>query len=226
MGEPNFPVAAAERGKQVFVSLQDQFCVGDHDFTKFGLISSVALEVNIPDTVEGSWYNGNVYIGLKDSVFKPSSPLRHATELCSLLVTRMGDKSILFLFTDGGPDYRLTYMSVQLSLIALLLNLNFDFLCACRTPTYHSWKNPVERIMSIVNIGVLCVGIMRQEGSKVVEAAIKTSDNLSQLRKSALNYKEDVESSLLPPIELISNTLRRLKLKDVSFEIFESCTDN
>ena len=42
-------------------------------------------------------------------------------------------------------------MSVQLSLIALFRNLNLDLLVAGRTAPCHSWKNPVERIVSIVN---------------------------------------------------------------------------
>ena len=226
VGEPNFPVAAAERGKQVLVSLNQQFCVGDHDFTKFALVPSVSLMVNIPASVEGSWYEGTVHIGLKDAVFEPSSPLRHATELHSLLTTRLGDKSVLFLYTDGGPDHRLTYISVQLSLVALFVNLNLDFLCACRTPPYHSWKNPVERIMSIVNVGLQCVGIMRQEGSEAFEAAIKTSNNLNQLRKSASSFQEEVKSSLQPPIQLLENVFTRLKLKDNYFQIFESSSED
>lgn len=32
-GEPEFPVAAAERGQEVVVSLHETFAVGDHDFT-------------------------------------------------------------------------------------------------------------------------------------------------------------------------------------------------
>ena len=47
-----------------------------------------------------------------------------------------------------------------LSLIALFLNLNLDFLLACRTAPNHSWKNSVESIMSILNLGLQCVGLM------------------------------------------------------------------
>ena len=153
VGEPGFPVAAAERGKKVIVSLQKEFYVGDHDFTKFSLIHSVTFIIDIPATIDGSWYVGEVYIGLKDAVFEPSSPLRHLTELYSILVKRIGDKKALFIYTDGGADHRLTFVSVQLALIALFLNLNLDFICAGRTCPYHSWRNPVERIMSTINLG-------------------------------------------------------------------------
>lgn len=56
VGEPSFPVAAAERGRKVLVSLTQSFEVGDHDFTKFSIIPSVLLKVDIPDEVSGSWY--------------------------------------------------------------------------------------------------------------------------------------------------------------------------
>ena len=61
VGEPNFPVAPAERGRRVLVSLHDELSVGDHDFTIFSLIPSVALIVNILTSIEGSWYEGKVY---------------------------------------------------------------------------------------------------------------------------------------------------------------------
>ena len=79
---------------------------------------------------------------------------RHMTELNSIWKTRDETKPILLLYTDGGLDHRLTYISVKLSLIALFLERDLDYLCAVRTPPHHSWKNPVERIMSILNIAL------------------------------------------------------------------------
>ena len=71
IGEPGYPVAAAERG-QVIVSQTETFAVGDHDFTRFSLIPSVGLQVDIPEMLEGSWYmyTGQVFVGLKDAVFE------------------------------------------------------------------------------------------------------------------------------------------------------------
>ena len=66
---------------------------------------------------------------------------------------------MLYLYTDGGLDHRLTYASVQLALIALFHNLNLDILVAGRTAPHNLWRNPVERMMSIVNLGLQCVGI-------------------------------------------------------------------
>ncbi len=70
---------------EVIVSNQDTFVVGDHDFCKFSFIPSVILLVDIPESMEGSWYAGEVFVGIKDAAFEPSSPIRHATELYKCL---------------------------------------------------------------------------------------------------------------------------------------------
>ena len=49
--------------------MQNDFLVGDHDFTNFTLIPSVAFIIDIPASIDGSWYDGEVYVGLKDAVF-------------------------------------------------------------------------------------------------------------------------------------------------------------
>jgi len=40
VGEPGFPVAAAEWGRRVLVHAGTTFEVGDHDFTKFSIVPS------------------------------------------------------------------------------------------------------------------------------------------------------------------------------------------
>ena len=71
------------------------------------------------------------------------SPLRHAAELIST-IEKEHVPPIMFLFTDGGPDHRITYLSVQLTLVSIFLVLDLHHLCACRTAPVQSWKNPVE----------------------------------------------------------------------------------
>lgn len=58
VGEPGFPVAAAERGRRVPVRADEYLTVGDHDFTKFTIIPSVTFIINIPEEISGSWYSG------------------------------------------------------------------------------------------------------------------------------------------------------------------------
>ena len=46
VGEPSYPLAAAERGKQVIVGPNQVMSVGDHDFSKATLTPSVNLLVS------------------------------------------------------------------------------------------------------------------------------------------------------------------------------------
>ena len=131
VGEPGMPVAALERGKQVIVNMAGKkFSVADHDFTKCGMIPSVLLFCDVPADTEGSFYAGQVYVGLKDSIFEASSSLRHATELSSIILERDLKHPLLVMYTDGGPDHNLTFLKTQLSLICLFLNLDLDMLVA------------------------------------------------------------------------------------------------
>ena len=85
---------------------------------------------------------------------------------------------IIFLYTDGGPDNRITYLSVQLTLVSVFLILDLDFLCACRTAPAPLWKNPVERVMSILNLGLQSIGLKRQVSTPATEAALKNYNSL------------------------------------------------
>ena len=48
------------------------------------------FQIDVPTSIEGSFYRGDVYIGLKDSILQPSSPMRHACELKEILKQRGG----------------------------------------------------------------------------------------------------------------------------------------
>ena len=219
VGEPQCPVAAVERGKQVLVSKDKKLTVADHDLTRLTLTPSVAMIIDVPESIEGSFYRGRVFVLFKENAFQPSSPRRHMAELKKIL-QRLGPvKPILVLYTDGGPDHRLTYLSVQLSLISHWLNLDLDFLCAVRTPPQHSWKNPVERIMSIINLALQGVGVMREEVPH--ESELKRCGSLKSIRELAKKIpvlKEEVLNSVKPMTELLSTLIQRLKLKEHNFE--------
>ena len=107
VGEPNCPVAAAERGRRVPVRANQFLTVADHDFTKFGLVPSVVLVNDIPEEISGSWYRGQVHVLLKDTVFEPSSPFRHACELYNVPIfvsLQVGTLSLCGWRTRSSPD--------------------------------------------------------------------------------------------------------------------------
>ena len=223
VGEPGFPVAAAERGRRVLTAAGSSFLVGDHDFTKVSIVPSVVLDVSIPDDISGSWYSGQVNIGIKEGTFEASSPLRHVSELYPLIEVHSQSKPILFLYTDGGPDHRLTYLSVQLCLISLFLLLDLDYLCAARTAPFHSWRNPVERIMSIVNLGLQCVGLARTEMDEENERLAAKAGSMKESRSIAAkhtSFKEALLDSVAAPKTTLTQVFSRLQLKDKEFTMF------
>ncbi|POG67325.1 hypothetical protein GLOIN_2v1779563 [Rhizophagus irregularis DAOM 181602=DAOM 197198] len=124
----------------------------DHDFTKLSITSLVSLLCNIPKDISESFYQGQVYVSYKDSVFQPSSALMHSAEWLKCLREKYTILlEMLIIYTDGGADHRTTFGSVQLAMICLFLEGDFDFLAAVRTASYHSWSNPAESTHEEIN---------------------------------------------------------------------------
>ena len=225
IGEPGYPLAAAERGKQVIVGMNETFAVGDHDFTMFNLTPSVSHIVDIPETMEGSFYRGDVYVGFKNTAFQASSPLRHAAELNQILNSRGDTNPILLATTDGGNDHNTTRVATQCADLSLFLSRDLDFLCHNRTPPYNSWKNIAERDMSILNLGLQGVGLMRAESE--FDDKLSKCSNTADVRKLAEKtpgLERAVLDSMQQPITLLETVTCRLYLKDRPFQIFHAAT--
>lgn len=156
--------------------------------------------------------------------------MRHVTELVSILHSNADyQKPILFLYSDSGPDHRLTYVSVQVSLISLFLILDLDFLCAARTAPSHSWRNPVERVMSTLNLGLQCIGLMREEGDPDFESEAAKCNSLASLRDAAErmpNFKSSALDSVAHVKSLLAMLVQRLELKGKKFCSFTAASDN
>ena len=161
---------------------------------------------------------------MKDATFQHSTPVRHACELYSILESVAISKPILFIYSDGGPDHRLTYVSTKLSLICLFLKLDLDYLCAGRTAPYHSWRNPVERIMAILNLGLQCVGLARSEMPNELEVELAKYNTLSDIRNHFEGREAVLHDSLSPVKVLLCKIFSRLKLHNETFSIFSSAT--
>ena len=170
-----------------------------------------------------SFYRGQVYVGIKVAIFEASSGLRHSTELSKIISQSVSDKSILLLYSDGGPDHNLTFAANQLALICLFRQLDLDVLQAVRTAPYHSWKNPCERINCILNLGLQSVGLMHEKMTPDLEAIINRCSNMQEVRQAAkdnIAFKDAFQDSLEPVKVLLSSVFQRLKLKDEPIKCF------
>lgn len=146
------------------MGLDEKFQVADHDFSRGSITPSVTLVVDVPETASESFYKGQVYVSLKDAVFQASSPFRHAAELSDIL-KKVHLPPVLALYTDGGPDHRCNYITVIYTMVYLFIKHDLDSLILARNAPGHSWRNPAERIMSVLNLGLQAVGVMRAESS-------------------------------------------------------------
>ena len=91
-GPPGHFVSATARGHAgggahgSLVREREILAALDHDHYKDGsLTPSVMLFGGIPDHPGDSWYSGQVYVNLRDSVFDGSEPYLHAANLLQLL---------------------------------------------------------------------------------------------------------------------------------------------
>lgn len=226
VGEPGCPLAAVERGKRVIVGLNQSMEVGDHDFAKFSLTPSVNLDVEIPEDMDGSFYDGQVYVGLKENAFQPPSAVRHACELKTLHESGK-DNPVECHYHDGGPDHNLRYPRTQLAQIAYFMEHNIDYLSLIQTPPHHSWKNPAERVMSNLNLALQGIGVMRT-AAPTVELQLKSANSLKAIRRLAKKLptlKEEVKDSIKPAKVIISDVFSRLQLKEKKFKISQNATN-
>lgn len=113
-------------------------------------------------------------------------------------------------------------IEVMISMVSLFLRLDLDFLCAIRTPR---WKNPAERVMSLLNVALQGAGISRRETS--FEDQLKACNNTKQIRSLAAQVpglKEAVIDSLEAPKSLLCSLFTRLKLKE-PLHVFHASSD-
>jgi len=88
------------------------------------IIPSVYLLVDILEVHTRSRYTGQVHVLFKDGTFEPSSPAHHSSELAQILEERAVDHPVLFVYSDRGPDHRLTYASVKLALRSAITSVS------------------------------------------------------------------------------------------------------
>jgi hypothetical protein len=187
--------------------------------------------VDIPDNARGSFYRGDLHITLKDKVFQPSNPLRHSAETLNIVRAESDDevnsnRPILLRYTDGGPDHRTTYTSVQLASILEFISLDLDMFVACRTAPHQSYNNPAERSMSLLNLGLQNVSLSRSEMETGYESQMKSMSSMNSIRNCKKeNFKSAVKESVKPTIETVKNIFKRLKKTHGEVIVHDACDE-
>ena len=103
-----------------------------------------------------------------------------------------------------------------------------DMVLAVRTPPYHSWKDPAEMIMSILNIALQGIGLVRNEVTEEIEKEFLKCSGIKGVRKLAESNevaKDEVLNSVKSSIDLTKFLFQRLKLKEKPFYTQDSMRD-
>lgn len=98
--------------------------------------------VDILDNSRGFFYYGDVYIIFKDKIFQLLIFFCYVVEIVKIVRLYFSEddvnvnKLIIVRYIDGGLDYRLIFVLVQLVLILEFIVLDFDMVIVCRCVLY------------------------------------------------------------------------------------------
>ena len=223
IGEPGTPEAATRHMRKAITTKKVTLESSDHNYHSVNMTSSVNLICDIPDSATGSFYRGQVFDGIKDSVFEGSDPMRHIVELLSVLRANSLTSIHMVMFSDGGADHNLTFSFVQCVLLALFRILDLDALNVGRCAPCQSYINPAGRVMSILNIGLQGLALER-DGAGAFEKEISSCQSMKSLRaKDELHH--ELRNAYLSSVEscrrLFEYCFSQLRLKGKEFKIFQ-----
>ena len=87
-------------------------------------------------------------------------------------------------YTDGVTDQRNMLKSVKVASICLFKEVDSDFLIPARCAPGHSYMNPAEMIMSLLNLGLQNVATEWDPcNDKSVEKMVKKCNSLAELQE-------------------------------------------
>jgi len=89
-------------------------------------------------------------------------------------------------YTDGGVDHRNTLECVKCASICLFRELNLDMLVLGRCAPGHSWRNPTDRVMSILNLGLQNCSLERVLLDEAKKKLLKKCNSMSEIREKAV----------------------------------------
>ena len=112
----------------------------------------------------------------------------------------------MYKFLKGITVIRMTFLQVQLSVIALFFKYNLDEAIVARTAAGLSFRNPVERCHAIANLGLQGMGLTRERMEPQMEKLISRRNSNVEIREITEGnelFNESVTQSLQSTKQLI-----------------------
>ena len=107
------------------------------------------------------------------------------------------------------------------------MQLDLDMLIAIRTAPNHSWINPAERCMSILNLALQHAALSRNEMDPQFEKMVKQKSSLNAIRNAA-ELKPALQTAYTESMDQVLNLLverfRRMKLKGSDFTVYRGAS--
>ena len=233
VGQPGQPVSTGVRGRRQLVYNDRTIAALDHDMSSLSLTPSAVFIPDLDQDKEitsaiSKWYCGQVFISIKDTATEPSNCVRHSLELETIIRSTYDldyIPSILSLYTDGGGDHNPSFVRVQLTLVALCISLDLDFLIAGRTAGGQSYVNPCERTMSTTNFALQNVALERTAMDAEFEremSSANTNKAISAVCAKPGN-REKYDESMKSVKTLLEERIQRLVYTEVPYKIYKPC---
>ncbi|VDI69131.1 Hypothetical predicted protein [Mytilus galloprovincialis] len=107
--------------------------------------------------------------------------------------------------------------------------MNLDMMILARCAPGHSFVNPAERVMSILNLALQNVALERKESTEEMKKILKNCNSMAAVRSLAEKTPE-VKTAWIESIEPVASLLRnrflRLKLKDDPVKAMDPVRDD
>ena len=117
------------------------------------------------------------------------------------------NEKVILKFTGGGTDQRTNLESIKCASICLFLELNLYMLIHVRCAPGQSWCNPVERVMSLLNIALQNCSIERSPCDEETEKEFKKSSSMAATRNLAVK-KPELKTKWKESIQPVQSLLR------------------
>ena len=128
--------------------------------------------------------------------------------MATILSQNHASTSRFYAISNGGGDRKVDFLSVKKALISKFLIHDLDEIIVCRTAAGSSYRNTVERIHAVANLGLQSVGMMRQKMSpdmKLFKKKFNSNNELREATKRRDGLKEALNESPSVSIDLLKS---------------------
>ncbi|CAG8749305.1 8737_t:CDS:2, partial [Gigaspora rosea] len=155
-------ISTGIRNRHSIVLQESTLAAANYDFSKLSLTPSVIFFITISNKITELFYDGQVFVLYKDTIFEPSSAIIHLTEFLNVIKMKYAYQevpTILCLYTDG----------VQIIVVIM--------------------ANPAKRIMSTLNLALQGIALKRELMSLESENLFGTASSLEILNNQTERLK-------------------------------------